>query len=322
MFSVFHSLTHPVIILAPMSGVTDYPFRRIVQKYGDPSLVISEMIASVSMVREIKRTLQRQCDPQEGAAVQLAGNNPVVMAEAARMSEARGARLIDINMGCPAKKIAVNSYAGAALMKDELRASQIFEAIVKAVKIPVTVKMRKGWDINTQNAERLVKIAEESGLSWVTIHGRTRCQLYTGKADWEFIHHVAQGAKIPVIGNGDITTEESAKEVLGGTSGIMIGRGSYGRPWFLKQVRHYLNTGDHIPPPCFSQQAAIVTEHLEHIFSYYGAIQGIHFARKHLGWYSKGLIGASEFRAAAFRQDNPDSFMGLVNSFFREATYA
>jgi len=319
---VFHSLPQPVIILAPMSGVTDYPFRRIVQKYGDPSLVISEMIASVSMVREIKRTLQRQCNSQEGAAVQLAGNNPVVMAEAARMSEARGARLIDINMGCPAKKIAINSYAGAALMKEESLAARIFEAVVNAVSIPVTVKMRKGWDIGNQNALRLVKIAEETGISWASIHGRTRCQLYNGKADWAFIHDLAQNVNIPIIGNGDITDEEHAKTVLAGASGIMVGRGCYGRPWFLKQIRHYLMTGDRIGPPPLVEQAAIVQEHLDHIFTYYGVTQGIHFARKHLGWYSKGLAGASEFRITAFRQDNPRDLMNLVTSFFNEAKYA
>jgi len=309
-------IARPVIMLAPMAGVTDYPFRQLVRRYSQPSLVISEMIASQAMIRNIKKSLQRNCQPEERTAVQIAGNDPEVMAEAARMSVDRGACLIDINMGCPVKKIAINSYAGSALMKEELLVAKIFRAIVKAIKVPVTVKMRKGWDEDHQNALHLAHIAKNEGLSYVTIHGRTRKQLFTGKADWDFIGHVHRHIDFPVIGNGDILTEEDAQKVMSKASGIMVGRGCYGRPWFLGQIRHFLTHGTHQAPPSLAEQHKIVQEHFESLLTYYGKEQGLLIARKHLAWYSKGLPGASEFRVHVFQEQDPQHIKSAIDSFY------
>ena len=311
------SLSKPIIMLAPMAGVTDYPFRQLVNRCSQPSLVISEMIASQAMIRNIKKSLQRNCQPEEKTAVQIAGNDPDIMAEAARMSADRGACLIDINMGCPVKKIAINSYAGSALMKEELLVAKIFRAIVKAVSVPVTVKMRKGWDENSQNALQLAHIAKSEGLAYVTIHGRTRKQLFTGKADWDFIGHVQEQIDFPVIGNGDILTEEDAQHVLSKTSGIMVGRGCYGRPWFLGQIRHFLTHGTHQPPPSLVEQHKIVQEHFESLLTYYGKEQGLLIARKHLAWYSKGLTGASEFRIRFFQEQDPHQAKSAIDLFYQ-----
>lgn len=304
-------------MLAPMAGVTDYPFRQLVGRYSQPSLVISEMIASQAMIRNIKKSLQRNCQPEEKTAVQIAGNDPEIMAEAARMSVDRGACLIDINMGCPVKKIAVNSYAGSALMKEEALVAKIFHAIVKAVSVPVTVKMRKGWDENSQNALQLAHIAKNEGLAYVTIHGRTRKQLFTGKADWDFIGHVQEQIDFPVIGNGDIVTEEDARHVLRKTSGIMVGRGCYGRPWFLGQIRHFLTHGTHQPAPSLQEQHKIVQEHFDSLLTYYGKEQGLLIARKHLAWYSKGLAGASDFRIRIFQEQDPQQAKSAIDLFYQ-----
>lgn len=303
-------------MLAPMAGVTDWVFRRLVQQYSAPSMVVSEMIASQSMVRQIKKTMLRHCQPDEKIAVQLAGNDPEIMAEAARLSVDRGACSIDINMGCPVKKIAINSYAGSALMKDLDLAAKIFRAIVKAVPVPVTVKMRKGWDDQHQNALDLVKIAQQEGLAYVTVHGRTRTQLFSGKADWDFIDRLQEAVDFPVIGNGDIATVEDAQRVIQNTSGIMIGRGSYGKPWFLGQVRHFLTTGIHLPPPLLSIQKEIAVEHFQMLLTYYGMQQGLLIARKHLSWYSKGLPGAHEFRARVFQNSDPESIVQHISDLY------
>ena len=309
--------TRPTLILAPMAGVTDYPFRCLVRRYSNPDLVISEMVASQAMIRNIKKSLQRNCQSEEKTAVQIAGNDPEVMAEAARMSVDLGACLIDINMGCPVKKIAINSYAGCALMKDEKLAAQVFRAIVKAVPVPVTVKMRKGWDENTQNALQLAHIAKSEGLSYVTIHARTRTQLFTGKADWDFISHIQNAIDFPVIGNGDIFTEEDAHCVMSKAAGIMVGRGCYGRPWFLGQIRHFLTYGTHCSPPSFTEQHRIVHEHFDHLLTYYGKEQGVLLARKHLAWYSKGLPGACDFRIRVFQEHDPVPLKLLIDTFYQ-----
>ncbi len=312
------TLAHPVI-LAPLSGVTDLPFRALVKEQG-AGLVVSEMIASWAMVRENRNTL-RMAEVASGggpSSVQLAGCEPEAMAEAAKIAVGLGADLIDINFGCPVKKVAIGQMAGSSLMRDEALAGRILEATARAVDVPVTLKMRMGWDHNSLNAPNLARIAQNAGIVMLTVHGRTRQQFYEGVANWDFVAEVKAATSLPVIVNGDITSEQKAAEALrrSGADGVMIGRGSYGRPWFLQQVIDYLTTGQLTAPPSLAEQKEILLRHYRAIRSHFGEQAGVRLGRKHVAWYSQGLHSSAGFRAQVNRLDNGEAVEALIHEFY------
>ncbi len=286
------------VFLAPMSGISDLPFRRIVKEYG-AGIVFSEMIASRAMIEHSRESLKMttSCEGEFPLAVQLAGCDPDIMAEAARMNVERGADIIDINFGCPVKKV-VNKLAGSALMREVDLATQIMRATVNAVNVPVTVKMRLGWDEESLNAVELARRAEDVGIKMITVHGRTRMQMYKGAADWQAVRAVKEAVRVPVIVNGDVLSPEDARRAIevSGADGVMIGRGCQGKPWVLRDTIAHLRGEDIPAPPSLSELHGLIIRHYDDILEYYGEAKGVGLARKHLAWYISGLPNASVLR--------------------------
>ena len=307
------------LFVAPMAGVTDRPFRQLCKRLG-AGLAVSEMVTSNSLLYGSAKTRRRanHAGEVEPIAVQIAGADPRMMADAARYNADEGAQIIDINMGCPAKKVC-NVMAGSALMRDEALVARILEAVVAAVPgTPVTLKFRTGWDSQNRNAPAIARIAEQSGIRAVAIHGRTRADQYTGQAEYDTIARVKAQVRIPVIANGDIDSPEKARLVLDrtGADGLMIGRAAQGRPWLFREIEHFLATGTRLPPPRVAEIHAILRQHLADLYDFYGEETGVKIARKHIGWYTKGLAGAAHFRHAMNQLPTRDAQMTATDEFF------
>ena len=306
------------LIVAPMAGVTDRPFRSLCKHLG-AGMAVSEMVASNSLLWGSEKTIRRgnhegEVEPK---VIQIAGADPDMMAEAAKYNVDKGADIIDINMGCPAKKIC-NVYAGSALLKDESLVARIVDAVVKAVHVPVTLKIRTGWNTENRNALRIAKIAEDHGIQALAMHGRTRACMYTGDAEYDTIRAVRQSVGIPVVANGDVTTPEKAKFVLEytGADAVMIGRAAQGRPWIFREIAHYLATGTHLPPPDVAEIREVLMGHLHDLYTFYGVERGMRVARKHISWYTKGLRNSAAFRSRMNTLDDAGLQLAAVAEFF------
>ena len=313
-------------MLAPMAGVTDRPFRQLCKRLG-AGMAVSEMISSNSLLYGSKKTLRRanHDGESEPRSVQIAGSDPAMMAQAAKHNADNGAQIVDINMGCPAKKVC-NVMAGSALLQNEARVAHILDAVVNAVDIPVTLKIRTGWDPENRNGVAIARIAEQAGIQALAVHGRTRACAYRGEAEYETIANIKKAVKIPVIANGDINSPEKARYVLEqtGADALMIGRAAQGRPWIFNAINHYLDTGHYLAEPTVSEVSAIMLDHLERLYDFYGEYIGVRMARKHISWYSKGQTGGGAFRQAVNRVDSIDQQLALTREFFErleEATH-
>jgi len=306
------------LIVAPMAGVTDRPFRMLCKRMG-AGMAVSEMVASNSLLYGSEKTKRRanhegEADP---ISVQIVGADPKMLAQAARYNVDAGAQIIDINMGCPAKKIC-NVMAGSALMQNEKLVADILEAVVKAVDVPVTLKMRTGWDKGNRNAVRIARIAEACGIQALAIHGRTRACAYTGDAEYDTIAAVKTEIRIPLIANGDITTPEKAKFVLEhtGADAVMIGRAAQGRPWLFREIAHFLATGEHLPAPQVDEIHRVLIAHVHELYDFYGEHTGLRVARKHISWYTKGLAGSAHFRHRMNQLESIAEQLQVVQEFF------
>jgi tRNA-dihydrouridine synthase B len=308
------------LIVAPMAGVTDRPFRMLCKRMG-AGMAVSEMVASNSLLYGSEKTKRRanhegEVDP---ISVQIVGADPKMLAQAAQYNVDNGAQIIDINMGCPAKKIC-NVMAGSALMQNEKLVAEILEAVVGAVDVPVTLKIRTGWDKANRNAIAIARIAESSGIQALAIHGRTRACAYTGDAEYDTIAAVKAEIKIPVIANGDITTPEKARYVLEhtGADAVMIGRAAQGRPWLFREIEYFLNTGAHLPSPEVGEIHRILADHVQELYDFYGEYTGLRVARKHISWYTKGLVGSAHFRHHMNQLESVEEQLAAVDAFFIE----
>jgi tRNA-dihydrouridine synthase B len=308
------------LVVAPMAGVTDRPFRMLCKKMG-AGLAVSEMVTSNSLLYGSEKTLRRANHEGEVSpiSVQIAGSDPKMMAEAAKHNVDNGAQIIDINMGCPAKKIC-NVMAGSALLKDEPLVAQILKAVVSAVDVPVTLKIRTGWDKQNRNAVQVAKMAEDIGIKALAMHGRTRACLYNGNAEYDTIAEVKQNISIPLIANGDITSPEKAKQVLDytGADAVMIGRAAQGRPWIFREIEHYLLTGEHMLAPTVEEIHQVMLEHLHDLYDFYGDLTGMRVARKHISWYTKGLAGSAAFRHSMNTLQTIPLQLTAIDDFFTE----
>jgi tRNA-dihydrouridine synthase B len=308
------------LIVAPMAGVTDRPFRMWCKRMG-AGMAVSEMVASNSLLYGSAKTNRRanhegEADP---ISVQIVGADPDMLAEAARHNVSNGAQIIDINMGCPAKKIC-NVMAGSALLQNEPLVATLLEAVIGAVNVPVTLKIRTGWDKSNRNAIRIARIAEASGIQALAIHGRTRACAYTGDAEYDTIAAVKASVNIPVIANGDITTPEKAKYVLEqtGADAVMIGRAAQGRPWLFREIEHFLKTGTHLPAPQVGEIHRVLRAHVHELYDFYGEHTGLRVARKHISWYTKGLSGSAHFRHRMNQLESITEQLAAVDEFFSE----